>query len=60
VTGLIGSNPVMRCLEKVKLAVNVADGVGSHFGVPVGKDRGFHTPGPPWDIWEQMKGQGGF
>ena len=59
VTGLIGGNPVMRGLEKVKLAVNVANGVGSHSGVPVGKDRGFHTPGPPWDIWEQMKGQGG-
>ncbi len=30
-----------------------------HRGAPVGpRDRGFHTPGPPWDIWGRMKAGG--
>ena len=37
-----------------------ARGWGSVLGAaresPLAGGRGFHTPGPPWDIWGQVKG----
>ena len=56
----VGRNFAVLFDQQIKMAMNIANSVAAHGQGPrsCDKGRGFHTPGPLWDICAKMKTQG--